>query len=173
MPQEDLVAIAVVRRPHGIRGEVSAELLTDFPERFDGLRKVEVIRSDGNAVELEIESSRVRRNRVLLKFLGVDLVDEAEELRGAEICVPESDAVELEEDEFFDWELEGCRVVSTDGNEIGVVKAVFRAGENENLVVGASEGKDYLVPFVEAICVTVDTESKLIEVDLPDGLLDF
>ena len=85
---------------------------------------------------------------------------------------PESDVVELEEGEYFDWELEGCRVVTAEEVEIGVVKELFRAGENLNLVVTGSE-KDHMIPFVKAICTGVDIEAKVITVDLPEGLLEF
>ena len=90
----------------------------------------------------------------------------------AEICVPESEAVELEEDEFFDWQLQGCAVETLDGERIGTVSEVMRTGGTENLVV-VNGAKDFLIPFAETICTQVDVENKLIRVDLPEGLLEF
>lgn len=169
---DDLVAIARVARPHGLRGEVAADVLTDFPERFQDLENVVVLAEDQSRAELTIEGFRFQKGRVFLKFAGLDTVESVEPLRNAEICVPEDEAVELEEGEFYDWELEGCRVVTTDGTELGTVRELMRTGGTEILVVQGTE-KDYLVPFAEAICTEVDIENELITIDPPDGLLEF
>lgn len=169
---EELVAIAIVTKPRGLWGEVVAKVLTDFPERFDNLERVFAIDEKGERSELELEKFWFQKERIILKFAGIDSIEKAETLRNAEICIPESEAVELEEGEFFDWELENCEVISTEGEKIGTVKEIFRAGENVNLVVEDGE-KDYMIPFVEAICTEVDVEKKLIRVDVPEGLLEF
>lgn len=169
---DDLVAIARVARPHGLRGEVAADILTDFPERFEDLGKVVVLADDQSRAELTIEGFRFQKGRVFLKFAGLDTVESVEPLRNAEICVSEDEAVELEEGEFYDWELEGCRVVTVDGTELGTVRELMRTGGTEILVVQGTE-KDYLVPFAEAICTEVDIENELITIDPPDGLLEF
>jgi 16S rRNA processing protein RimM len=93
-------------------------------------------------------------------------------LRNCEICVAEDQAVELETDEFFDWELESCAVETVEGVKLGIVKEVMRTGGTEVLVV-AGETKEYLIPFAETICTEIDVENKLIKVDAPEGLLDF
>lgn len=169
---EDLVAIANIVRTRGLKGEVVAEVLTDFPERFELLDTVIAIRPDGERAELKIEKFWFQKGRVILKFAGHDTVESGETLRGVEICVPESDAVELEDDEYFDWQLAGCKVESTDGSHIGEVRELMRTGGTELLVV-QGEAKEYLIPFAEAICVEVDIENKLIKIDPPEGLLDF
>jgi 16S rRNA processing protein RimM len=164
------VAIARTVRTRALKGEIVAELLTDFPKRFEGL--VNVIATDGKGVEkgLELEKHWFQKNRVILKFKGFDSIEQAEDLLNFDICVREEDAVELESDEYFDWQLEGCKVVA-DGAEIGTVTGVMRTGANENLEVSDGE-KEYLIPFVEVICVDVDIESKVIRAELPEGLLD-
>lgn len=172
MNSEDLVAIAVITKPRGLRGEVMANILTDFPERFENLERVFAVSETGERSEIELERYFFQKERIVLKFAGFDSIEEAETLRNAEICIPEAEAVELEEDEFFDWELEDCRVETLEGEMIGRVSEVFRAGENINLVVQNGE-KDFMIPFVEAICPDVDIENKLIRVDLPEGLLEF
>ncbi|MGI8669766.1 MAG: ribosome maturation factor RimM [Aridibacter sp.] len=169
---EELVVIANITKPRGLRGEVMANILTDFPERFDNLTQVFAVDENGKSSELEIEKFFFQKNRIVLKFKEYNSIEEAENLRNVEICIPESEAVELEEDEFFDWELEDCQVETLDGEKIGKVKEVFRAGENINLVVAGGE-KDYMIPFVEAICPEVDIENKMIKVDLPEGILEF
>lgn len=169
---EDLVAIAKTVRTRGLRGELVAELLTDFPERFDETETVFAVSPNGAARELKLEKFWFQKQRVILKFAGFDSIEAAESLLNSDICVPESEAVALDEDEFFDWELTGCAVETLEGERIGTVKEVMRTGGTENLVVAGAE-KDYLIPFAEAICPQVDIENKLIRVDLPEGLLEF
>lgn len=89
----ELVAIAKIVRTRGLRGEVVADVLTDFPERFEGLKDVTAVLADGERRELKIEKFWFQKDRVVLKFEGYDKIDTAETLRGAEICVPESEAV--------------------------------------------------------------------------------
>ena len=168
---DELVAIARITRPRGIRGELVAEVLTDFPERFDGLEKVTALLGDGRR-ELKIENAWFQNERIVLKFSGVNSIEAAEDLRNAEICVPESDTVALDEGEFFDWQLEGCEAVTIDGETLGTVKELMRTGGTEILVVEGAE-KEFLIPFAETICTEVDVENKLIRVDAPEGLLEF
>ena len=170
--REDLVAIARLSKPRGLRGEIVADVLTNFPERFDNLKSVLLVRPDGETAEIEIEKFWFQKNRIVLKFAGFDSIEEAETLRNCEICIAETEAVELEADEFFDWELEGCAVETVAGERIGTVKEVMRTGGTEILVVAGAE-KEFLIPFAEAICTEIDVENKLIRVDAPEGLLDF
>ena len=168
----DLVAIARVARPRGIKGEVAAAVLTDFPERFDGLIDVTALRPDGYKRELKIENHWFQSGRMVLKFEGIDSIEAAEELRDADICIAEMDAVELQSGEFYDWQLEGCKVETTGGTKIGIVRGLMRTTGTENLIIDG-DNKEYLIPFAEAICVEVDIESKLIRIDPPEGLLEF
>lgn len=167
----DLVAVARVAKPRGIKGEVVADLLTDFPDRFDGLENVTALTPNAQRRRLTIERYWFQSGRIVLKFDGIDSIDEAEALRDAEICIPESEAVELEEGEFYDWELVGCTVETIKGERIGTVRELMRTGGAELLVIDGA--KEFLIPFVEAICVEVDLENKLIRIDPPEGLLEF
>jgi 16S rRNA processing protein RimM len=168
----DLVAIAKVVKPRGLKGEVIAEILTHFPERFEGLVSVTAVKPNSERLELTIEVHWFQQARIVLKFAGYDSVETAEELRDAEICVAEDEAVELETDEFYDWQLAGCSVETIEGKAVGKVRELMRTGGTELLVV-AGDTKDYLIPFAEAICVEVDIDNKLIRIDPPVGLLDF
>jgi len=168
----ELVAVARVVRTRGLKGEVVAEILTDFPERFELLDVVTAVQESGERLDLKIEKFWFQNGRVILKFDGLDTVESGETLRNVEICVPESEAVELEEGEYFDWELAGCKVETINGEVIGEVRELMRTGGTELLVV-AGETKEYLIPFANAICVEVDIENKLIRVDPPEGLLEF
>jgi 16S rRNA processing protein RimM len=169
---KDLVVIAKLIKTRGLRGEIVADVLTDFPERFDNLEKVFAVKPNGETLELEIEKFWFQKNRIIFKFVGLDTIEAAETLRDCEIGVAEDEAVELETDEFFDWQLQDCAVETIEGVKLGKVKEVLRTGGTEILVV-AGETKEYLIPFAEKICPEVDVENKLIKVDAPEGLLEF
>ena len=169
---EELLAIAKIVKPRGLRGELVADLLTDFPERFEKLEKVIAVLPDGTRRDLIIEDFWFQKGLVVLRFDGIDSIEDADTLRNTEICVPESESVELDDDEYFDWQLEGCEVRTVDGEAIGTVREVMRTGGTENLVVDG-DGREYLIPFAESICTEVNVEAKLIRVDLPEGLLEF
>lgn len=172
---EELVAIAKILRTRGLRGETVAEILTDYPDRFENLQKVFAVSPKGEKTEIELEKFWFQKDRIVLKFKNFDSIESAETLRDSLIAVSEEEAVELEPDEFFDWELQQCRVETVDGRHLGQVREVMRTGGTEILVVeDANDAKrDYLVPFAEAICVEIDIEERLIKIDPPDGLLDF
>jgi 16S rRNA processing protein RimM len=171
--EEDLIAVARVAKVRGIRGEVAADLLTDFPERFDGLEELISVNASGERTTLSIEKSWLHGGRVILKFAGYDSPEAARALVGRELAVPETDAVELEEDEFYDWELVDCRVETIDKRELGSVREVLHTGAAPVLVVrDETAEREHLIPLAESICVEIDTEAKLIRVDPPEGLLE-
>jgi 16S rRNA processing protein RimM len=170
---EELVAVARAVKTRGLRGEIVAELLTDFPERFEGMERLIAVAPDGHRRTLRLEEHWLHQDRIVLKFEGYDSPEAATALIGFELAVPESERVELEEDEFYDWELAGCRVETVEGERLGVVREIMRTGGVEMLVVENGAGRDYLIPMAEEICVLIDIEQKLIRVDVPEGLLEF
>ncbi len=169
---EDLVAIARISKPRGLRGEVVADVLTDFPERFEALPEVIGLFPGVERRELKIENFFFQKGRIVLKFSGYDSIESAEDLRNVEVCIAETDAAKLGEGEFFDWQLIGCAVQTLEGEQIGNVSEVMRTGGTEILVV-QGESKEFMIPFAEKICTEVDVELKLILVDPPEGLLEF
>jgi 16S rRNA processing protein RimM len=173
--EEELVAVAKVVKVRGLRGEVAAELLTDFPERFEGLETLIAVRSDGRREVLALEEHWLQGARIILKFAGYDSIEAAAALVGCEMTVPEAERVELPEDEYYDWELEGCRVETVAGEHLGQVRGVMHsaAGANDLLVVEGAKGREHLIPMVEEICVEVDIKAGLIRIDAPEGLLEF
>jgi 16S rRNA processing protein RimM len=168
---EDLIAIARIVKPRGLKGELVADILTDFPERFQGLEEVIVLSEKNEPEYLKIEDFRFQNGRLLVTLAGVDSLEKAERFRNSEVCVPESEAVNLEEDEFYDWQLVGCSVETIAGAPLGVVRELMRTGGTELLVVEGD--KEFLIPFADAICPEVDIEKKVIRVDPPEGLLEF
>ena len=172
---DDLVAVARAVRTRGLRGEVVAELLTDFPERFENLERLIAVAPDGKRQELTLEEHWFQRGRIVLKFAGYDSIEAAAVLVGSEFAVPEAERVELPEDVFYDWELIGCRVETVKGENIGRVREVMRTGGAELLVVESEQEarREHLIPLAETICVEINVEEKLIRVDVPEGLLEF
>lgn len=171
---DDLVAVAVAVKTRGLRGEVVANLLTDFPERFEKLEKLIAVGKDGSRTTLALEDHWFQSGRIVLKFAGYDSIEAASALIGHEFTVPEAERVELEEDEFYDWELAGCRVETIEGEEVGRVREVLRTGGVEVLVIdNEATAREHLIPLAESICVEINIEQKLIRVDAPEGLLEF
>ena len=169
---EDLVAIAKIVKPRGLRGEVVADILTDFPERFENLDDAVGVFRDGTRTDLKIENFRFQKGRVLLVLAGYDSIERSDTLRDVEICIPESAVAKLDEDEYFDWQLEGCDVETIGGDAVGKVREVMRTGGTEILVVD-NGAREHLIPFAESICPEVDVAAKKIRIDPPEGLLEF
>lgn len=168
---DDLIVIARAVRTHGLKGEIVAELLTDFPERFEDVDELIMVSPSGEPNAVQLEDFWFQKDRVVLKLAGYDDVDRAKTVVGYDFAVPELDRVPLEEDEFYDWELEGCTVKVGDKN-IGEVRSVMRTGGAEILVISDEAGKEKLVPLAESIVVKIDPKAKTILVDPPEGLLD-
>jgi len=169
---DDLIVVARVARTRGLRGEVVADLQTDFPERFDDLDCLIAIAPDGSRRSLQIEEHWFHGSRLVLKFADYDSIEEARELAGHQLAVPAGERIELPEDHYYEWELAGCRVEVMDGTLIGRVKEVMHTGGVEILVVAGDAGREMLIPMAREICVEIDIAGKVIRVDLPEGLLE-
>ena len=166
----DWVVVARVVKTRGVRGEVVAELLTDFPDRFRGLESLIAITPSGEQSVLALEDAWLHGERIVLKFAGYASPETAGQLVGCELAVPEAECVELGEGEYYDWQLTDCRVETVEGREVGRVREVLHMGAAPVLVVEGTG--EHLIPLVETICVEIDIKRKLIRVDAPEGLLE-
>lgn len=167
----DSFAIARIVRARGNRGEVLAELYTDFPDRFEGLKEVLVEFADGRRVTFALEGSREYRGMRVLKFAGVDTIDAAEELAGAWVRLEAGRRMPLPEGSYYDDDLVGCSVRDPAGTFLGVVADVLHYSGNDLLEVRGAGG-DFLVPAVAEIVREVSIGCKEIVVCLPAGLVD-
>jgi 16S rRNA processing protein RimM len=167
----ELVIIARAVRPRGLKGEIVAELLTDFPDRFEDVEELVLVSPRGERTTKRLEDYWFQNDRVVLKLADYNNVDAAKDLVGFEFAVPESERVPLPADHYYDWELEGC-TVKVGAESIGTVKSVLKTGGTEILVVADENDKERLIPFADSIVVEVDAEQKTIVVDPPEGLLD-
>jgi 16S rRNA processing protein RimM len=165
------ITVARVARVQGRRGEVAADLHTDFPERFAQRRRLFALAADGTRRELEVESQRPHKGRMVLKFSGVDSISDAEALLGAELQVQRDERAELAPGEAYISDLVGCTVLDC-GRAIGRIAEVqFGAGDAPLLVV-KSGGHEYLVPFAREYLERVDLAASKVEMMLPEGMLE-
>ena len=170
---EELVIVARAVKTRGLKGELVAELLTDFPERFSGISSLIAVSPAGERQVVTLESYWLHQDRVVLKLSGYDTIETASGFVGSQFAVPEAERVELDEGYFYDWQLEGCVVETIDGARVGQVSEVVRlGGEIEMLGVENADGQKHLIPMVESIVVEIDIAGKKIEIDPPEGLLE-
>jgi 16S rRNA processing protein RimM len=169
---DELVIVARAVKTRGLRGELVADLLTDFPERFDNLQSLIAVEPDGRRRSLQIEEHWFHRDRIVFKFAGYDSIEEAKSLVGSRLGVPESQRVKLPGGQFYDWELADCEVENVAGEKLGRVRDVMRTGGVEVLIVEGRSGAELLIPMSQDICIEIDTDRKLVRVDPPEGLLE-
>jgi len=169
--KEDIV-IARIVKPRGIRGEVNCVIQTDFPERFASLESVTVWLPNEARLKLKIEDAWFHNDRVILKFEGYDTMTAAQQLTGGRLVIADSELELLEDGQFFEHQVIGSDVITSDGRSIGRVKSVMRTGGTDVLVLQTEEGLERMIPFADEICTEVDVSARRITVAPPDGLLD-
>lgn len=167
----ELVVVARAVKARGLKGEIVAQLLTDFPDRFADVEELILVSPSGERTTKRLEDYWFQNDRVVLKMAGYDDVDAAKELIGFEFAVPESERVPLPAGHYYDWELEGCTVRVGD-ESIGTVDSVLKTGGAEILVVTDHRGKERLIPLADSIVLKVDIAGKTVVIDPPEGLLD-
>ncbi len=170
---DSLVAVARAIKTRGLKGEIVADLLTDFPDRFADISSLVAIAPNGERQTVKLENYWHHQARVVLKLAGYDSIETARALVGHEFAVPQSERVQLPESSFYDWELEGFVVETVEGKPIGDVREVMRTGGDvDTLVVETDERHEHLIPLVQTIVLDIDTQRKRILIDPPEGLLE-
>ena len=169
--QTSFITIARIARTRGNRGEVLADLYTDFPDRFNLLSEVWLVPDDGHRQRLTLEHSWEHKGRRVLKFAGVDTISSAETYVGCWVEIPAVQAMPLPDGTYFDHDLVGCSIQDIRGKQIGVVAEVLHFAGSSQLVVKHLD-RELLIPAVESICVRISIEEKQILIDPPEGLMD-
>ena len=146
----DMLRVGAVIKPHGVRGEIKVWPTTDDIHRFDELSEV-VLKTPSRETKVSLEEVKYFKNIVILKLSGIDSMDEAEKLRGADLYVERADAVPLSEGEYYIGDIIGMKAVTEDGTE---------------------GRKDLLIPAIKQCIKAVDLERNVMTVHLIDGLLD-
>jgi 16S rRNA processing protein RimM len=172
------VTLARILRPQGRRGEVAAEILTDFPDRLTRLNDVDLWDGRGTPRNVSIRScwiSRTRGRQAIFHFEGSNSISDAEKLVGLEVQIPLSERAPLPHGSHYISDLIGSEVRDKDGALVGRVLGVEIYGEEVRgtpILVVASLGGELLIPLAREICVNIDTQRKRIEVALPEGLAE-
>lgn len=169
------LAIARLIRPRGRKGELIAEVLTDFPERFATLRRAFVEQPGGEPEPAEVEKAWWHQGRLVLCFAGVESISQAERLRGRLVMVPRGERAALADGRYYLWDLVGCDLFGPSGGEpLGTVTAVEPTGGVDLLRVKRSgaDGREVLIPFARAICRHIDVGARRIVIEPPEGLLE-
>jgi 16S rRNA processing protein RimM len=166
-----LLLVGRVMRPHGLSGEVSTEILTDFPERFAPGASF-LWQRGGEQRRLRLASARPHGRRYLLAFEGVGDAEGARSLCGGELAVPESEAVPAPEGFYFSHEIRGWRCENPEGAALGVATGLDNSPAGPLLSVDTGAGRTALVPFVHGIVVRVDRQRRTIVLDPPEGLME-
>ena len=174
MPPEPFAALTLARvlRPWGRRGEVAAEILTDFPERLSALRRVWLAGARvGSSREATVVSCRLHSGQAVFQFDGVASIDDAEKLRGLEIQVPFSERASLPSGRYYISDLIGCEIWEEGAAvALGAVRQVQPLGGPWLLAVATAQGGELLIPLATEICIAIDIAARRIVVRLPAGL---
>lgn len=161
-----LLVIGEVLRPQGLRGEVRVRVLTDFPERLRVLKRVYLGQTLKPAI---VESVRFHQGCALLKFAGYDDRTAADSLRHAWVQIPVEEAMPLEEDEYYFYQIVGLAAWTAQGEYLGRVQEVLATGANDVYIIRGPKG-EILLPAIEEVVREVDLEAGRLTVVLPEGL---
>ena len=160
---EDLLQVGIITSTHGVRGEVKVYPTTDDPRRFRRLKEV-FLDTGKEKMNLEIEGVKFFKQFVILKFKGLDNINDIEKYRQKSLYVTRKNAVRLQRDEYFIADLIGLKVQDEDGKELGTVKDVYE--------VEMADGKSLLLPAIKQCILNVDVENGTMQVHVLEGLLD-
>lgn len=167
LPPKDRITIGRVGAPQGIHGELRVIPLTDFPERFEGLKEIMV----GDEL-LHVESVRYHKQFVLMRFREYAVREDARALTGRLLTVAREDAAPLGEGEFYTFDIIGLHVFDMEGAELGVVENVLRTGANDVYQARGKDGKELLIPALKAVVKEIDVKGGRMTVELPEVLED-
>jgi len=167
---EEYLEIGQIVNTNGLKGLLKVKPFTDDITRFEDLETI-YIQIKNDLVEYKIEDVKYVKNMVLLKLEGIDDINEAEKFRNFYLKINRKDAVPLEENSYFIVDLIGCKVVTEEGENLGIVDDVFPTGSNDVYVVKNELGKQILLPAIADVIKKVDIQNKQITVNLLEGLI--
>ena len=166
---EQFFRVGVFANTHGIRGEIKVFPTTDDVNRFKKLKRV-ILDTKKEPIHLEVQGVKFFKNMVILKFKGIDNINDIEKYKGCDLMVTREDAVPLEEGEFYLADIMGMPVISDDGRELGKIKEVLQTGANDVYVVERPGSKELLIPAIPPCILDIDFEANKMTVHLLEGL---
>lgn len=168
---EDLLQVGVISSTHGIRGEVKVFPTTDDNKRFKKLKQV-ILDTGREKRELTVEGVKFFKQFVILKFKGIDNINDIEQYRGKSLYVTRENAVRLEKDEYFIADLIGIKVIDEEDNPFGILKDVLSTGANDVYIVERADGTEVLLPAIKECILSVEPEEGIMKIHLMKGLLE-
>ena len=170
-PEPRFLVVGRILRAHGVRGELRVEVLTELPERLTWLEWVYLSRDpdDEAPVATEVTHVRFHKGQALVTLAGTASREAAEALRSTYLLVPIAEAIPLEDDEYYYYQLEGLEVVSDEGERLGIIREVLETGANQVFIVDGAAG-ELLLPNTEEVVLAVDLEAGRMTVHLLAGL---
>ena len=167
----ELYQVGAITQTHGIRGEVKVFPMTDDVSRFKNMKEL-ILDTGKEQIVLEVTSARPQKNLVILKFKGIDNINDVEKYRKKSLYVTRENAVKLKKDEYFIADLIGMKVSTDEGEELGTLSDVMQTGANDVYVISMTDGEEVLVPAIRDCIRDVDVEQGQMCVHLLPGLLD-
>ncbi|WMJ88293.1 ribosome maturation factor RimM [Anaerocolumna sp. MB42-C2] len=166
----EYIRVGVISSTHGIRGEVKVFPTTDDINRFKTLKHV-ILDTGKEQLELEVEGVKFFKQQAILKFKGIDNINDIEKYKGKDLLVTRENAVKLEQDEYFIYDIIGSKVITEEGTELGELTEVMATGANDVYIVKTKEGKEVLLPSIKECILDVDVTNKIIKVHVLPGLI--
>ena len=158
---------------HSLKGEVKVISSTDFEEeRFKKGSKLLITRGNQLIREVVVQSYRNHKNFLLVKFEGIDSVEEAEKLKNLQIKIDSDEVGELEENEFYFHEIIGCQVFDENDKNLGEIIDILTPGANDVWVIKGENGKEILIPYIEDVVKQIDIINKKVNIEVMEGLID-
>ena len=167
----DFLQVGKIVNTHALQGEVKVVSNSDFKEERFKKGSTLVIDFNGEHVEVVVATHRVHKGADLLKFKHLNSINDVEKYKGCALLVSTDDLEELEENEFYYFEIIGCEVVTTDGEKIGEISEILETGANDVWVVKRQGQKDALIPYIEDVVKDVDIDTKTVTIQVLEGLL--
>ncbi len=171
---EELFQVGSITQTHGIKGEVKVFPLTDDITRFKNMKNLLLDTGKEGYISLEVENARPQKNLVILKFKGIDNINDIEKYKGKGLYVTKENRVSLKEDEYFRADLIGCEVFLDDSVDevFGTVSDILETGANDVYEIELSSGGSVLVPAIKECIKNVDVDARRIDIHLLKGLMD-
>lgn len=168
---EEILQVGIITSTHGVRGEVKVFPTTDDVKRFKKLKNV-ILDTGREKLELEIEGVKFFKQFAILKFKGIDSINDVEKYRQKSLYVTRDNAVRLRRDEYFIADLIDLKVIDENDEEIGVMTDVMQTGANDVYVIKMNDGRELLLPAIKECVLKVDVDAGFIRIHIMEGLLD-
>ena len=167
---EQLLQVGIISSTHGVRGEVKVFPTTDDINRFKKLKQV-ILDTGREKMVLEVQGVKFFKQFAILKFKGIDNINDIEKYKGKRLLVDREHAVKLKKDEYFIADMIGMDVFTEDGELFGALKDVMETGANDVYIIEMSDGKEVLVPAIKQCILDVDIENRKMVIHLLEGLV--